>query len=83
MLDIKSKITGSRQEKIDELEKYVEEEYSITPEEYSNVLDVISETRNQIKDDQKIEHYLDSKKKQEESEGLKEQREYLKILLKS
>ena len=80
LLDIKSKITGNRQEKIDELEKYVEEEYSITPEEYSNVLDVISETRNQIKDDQKIENYLDYKK-QEENEGLREQREYSKNII--
>lgn len=80
LLDIKSKITGNRQEKIDELEKYVEEEYSITPEEYSNVLDVISETRNQIKDDQKIENYLDYKK-QEENEGLREQREYSKNVI--
>lgn len=80
LLDIKSRITGNRQEKIDELEKYVEEEYSITPEEYSNVLDVISETRNQIKDDQKIENYLEYKKK-EEREGLREQREYSKNVI--
>ena len=80
LLDIKSRITGNRQEKIDELEKYVEEEYSITPEEYSNVLDVISETRNQIKDDQKIENYLEYKKK-EEREGLREQREYFKNVI--
>ena len=80
LLDIKSRITGNRQEKIDELEKYVEEKYSITPEEYSNVLDVISETRNQIKDDQKIENYLEYKKK-EEREGLREQREYSKNVI--
>ena len=81
LLDIKSKITGNRQEKIDELEKYVEEEYSITPEEYANVLDTISETRNQIKDDKKIERYLDNKQKQEKNEGLKEQREYSKMII--
>lgn len=81
LLEIKSKITGNRQDKIDELDKYIEEEYSITPEEYSNVLDEITQTREQIEDDKKIEKYLDNKEKQEKRRGSKEQREYSKMII--
>ena len=81
LLEIKSKITGNRQDKIDELDKYIEEEYSITAEEYSNVLDEITQTREQIEDDKKIEKYLDNKEKQEKRRGSKEQREYSKMII--
>ena len=81
LLEIKSKITGNRQDKIDELDKYIEEEYSITAEEYSNVLDEITQTREQIENDKKIEKYLDNKEKQEKRRGSKEQREYSKMII--
>lgn len=82
LADIKSKITGNRQDKINELDKYIDEEYSITPEEYSNVLDEISGTRRQIEEDKEIERYLEDKDKQEKIKDSKEQREYSQMIIK-
>ena len=82
LADIKSKITGNRQDKIDELDKYIDEEYSITPEEYANILDEISGTRRQIEEDKEIEQYLENKDKQEKIKENKEQREYSQIIIK-
>ena len=80
--DIKSKITGNRQDKIDELDKYIDEEYSITPEEYANILDEISGTRRQIEEDKEIEQYLENKDKQEKIKENQEQREYSQMIIK-
>ena len=82
LADIKSKITGNRQDKINVLDKYIDEEYSITPEEYSNVLDEISGTRRQIEEDKEIERYLEDKDKQEKIKDSKEQREYSQMIIK-
>lgn len=82
LADIKSKITGNRQDKINELDKYIDEEYSITPEEYSNVLDEISGTRRQIEEDKEFEQYLADKDKQEKIKDSKEQREYSQTIIK-
>ena len=72
LLDIKSKITANKQDKIEELEKYIDNEYSVTPEEYDNILNEIAKTRREIREDNMIEEYLDKKKK----EDAKKQREY-------
>lgn len=72
LLDIKSKITANKQDKIEELEKYIDNEYSVTPEEYDNILNEIAQTRREIREDNMIEEYLDKKKK----EDAKKQREY-------
>ena len=82
LADIKSKITGNRQDKINELDKYIDEEYSITPEEYSNVLDEISGTRRQIEEDKEFEQYLADKDKQEKIKDSKEQRKYSQTIIK-
>ena len=72
LLDIKSKITDDKQDKIDELESYIDGEYSITPEEYDDIQNEIIQTRREIREDNMIEEYLDKKKK----EDAKKQREY-------
>lgn len=77
LLDIKSKITDNKQDKIDELENYIDGEFSVTPEEYNDILNAIAQTRNEIEKDNKIEQYFDSKKKEE----VKRQREYSKNVI--
>ena len=77
LLDIKSKITDNKQDKIDELENYIEEEFSVTPEEYDNILNEIAQTRKEIKEDNIVEQYLDREKKEE----VKRQREYSKYVI--
>lgn len=72
LLDIKSKITDDKQDKIDELESYIDGEFSITPEEYDDIQNEIIQTRREIREDNMIEEYLDKKKK----EDAKKQREY-------
>ena len=72
LLDIKSKITDNKQDKIEGLEKYMDDEYSCTPEEYEDILNEIAQTRREIREDNMIEEYLDKKKK----EDAKKQREY-------
>lgn len=77
LLDIKSKITDNKQDKIDELENYIDEEFSVTPEEYDNILNEIAQTRKEIKEDNIVEQYLDREKKEE----VKRQREYSKYVI--
>lgn len=61
LLDIKSKMNGDLEQKIEELEKYTDSEYSLTPEEYNDILDEISKTRKKIEEEKRIEAYLDKK----------------------
>lgn len=77
LLDIKSKITDNKQDKIDELENYIDDEFSVTPEEYDNILNEIAQTRKEIEEDNMIEQYLDREKKEE----VKRQREYSKYVI--
>lgn len=77
LLDIKLKITDNKQDKIDELENYIDEEFSVTPEEYDNILNEIAQTRKEIKEDNIVEQYLDREKKEE----VKRQREYSKYVI--
>ena len=77
LLDIKSKITDNKQDKIDELENYIDDEFSVTPEEYDNILNEIAQTRKEIKEDNIVEQYLDREKKEE----VKRQREYSKYVI--
>ena len=84
ILDIKSKMTGNKDEKINKLEEYVNTEKTITEEGYKNVLDAISETREEIKNDEMIEKYVDKKQeteKQERKEKSQQQREYSKEII--
>ncbi len=77
LLDIKSKITDNKQDKINGLESFIDDEFSITPEEYNNILNEIAQTRKEIEEENMIEQYLDRKKKDE----AREQREYSKYVI--
>lgn len=78
LIDIKSKITDNKQDKIDELESYIDSENSITQEEYNDILEEITNTRKEIEEDSMVEQYWDRKKKEE----AKKQREYSKDVIK-
>lgn len=83
LLDLKAQMTGVFQEKVEQLEEYIDNEYSITPEEYDNVLNEIYRTRQQEKQEKKIEEYYDLKEKEERKEKVKEQRDYSKMIISS
>lgn len=78
LIDIKSKITENKQDKIDELESYIDGENLITQEEYNDILEEITNTRKEIEEDSMVEQYWDRKKKEE----AKKQREYSKDVIK-
>lgn len=59
LLELKSMLTGNREEKIKGLESYIDGLDSITPEIYNDLQDAISETREKIKGDQAVEEYLE------------------------
>ena len=81
IVDLKSYVTGDLNVKLEELERYVDEEYSMTPEEYNGILDEISSTRDQIeqhKQYRKIEEYKYRKDRYDETN---EQRQYSKEIV--
>lgn len=60
LLDIESKITENSEEKIKQLEAYLDTEYSITREEYKEILNEITETRRQIEAEKTLEKYYNN-----------------------
>lgn len=81
IVDLKSYVTGDLTIKLDELERYADEEYSMTPEEYDRILDEITSTREQIeqqKEYRKIEEY---KYRKDRYDATDEQRKYSKEIV--
>ena len=65
LLNIKAMMTEDKAEKINALETYIDTEQSLTKESYGRVINEISKTREDIKNDQNVEQYLNEKEQLE------------------
>lgn len=60
ILDLKTKITEDFQSEIEELDKYLETEYSVSKEDYKLILDEMTKIKNQIDSKRIANNYYDS-----------------------
>ena len=65
LLNIKAMMTEDKIEKINALNKYIDTEETLTKESYRRVISEISKTREDIKNDQNVEQYLNEKEQLE------------------
>ena len=79
LLNIKAMMTEDKIEKINALNKYIDTEETLTKESYRRVISEISKTREDIKNDKKVEDYLNKKEqleKEKRQTRAKEERKY-------
>ena len=79
LLNIKAMMTEDKAEKINALETYIDTEQSLTRESYGRVINEISKTREDIKNDQNVEQYLNEKEqleKENRQAKAREERKY-------
>lgn len=79
LLNIKAMMTEDKIEKINALETYIDTEQSLTKESYGRVINEISKTREDIKNDQNVEQYLNEKEqleKENRQAKAREERKY-------
>ena len=79
LLNIKAMMTEDKAEKINALETYIDTEQSLTKESYGRVINEISKTREDIKNDQNVEQYLNEKEqleKENRQAKAREERKY-------
>ena len=68
LLKLKTMITEDLQGEIEELDKYLETEYSISKEDYKLILDEMSRIKNQIDEKKIIDNYYDTQENNSEEE---------------
>ena len=79
LLNIKAMMTEDKIEKINALNKYIDTEETLTKESYRRVINEISKTREDIKNDQNVEQYLNEKEqleKENRQAKAREERKY-------
>lgn len=79
LLNIKAMMTEDKAEKINALETYIDTEQLLTKESYGRVINEISKTREDIKNDQNVEQYLNEKEqleKENRQAKAREERKY-------
>ena len=79
LLNIKAMMTEDKAEKINALETYIDTEETLTKESYRRVINEISKTREDIKNDQNVEQYLNEKEqleKENRQAKAREERKY-------
>lgn len=62
LLDMKTMITEDYQEELQEINEYLETEYSISTEEYNEILNAMTEIKNKIDEKKIIEKYYNEQK---------------------
>lgn len=81
LLDIKSKITGNINDKIEGLENYIESSYSMTPKEYNQMQTEIATDRDKLEKEEQIERIVNRQYNLENYERSNEQRLYSKHII--
>lgn len=81
ILDIKSKMTGSLQDKICDLKEFVDKTKILEPEQYNMILDEIAKTMEQDKIEKQIEKAINTKYETDKYNLSNEQRQYSKKII--
>lgn len=81
IFDIKAKMTGNLQDKINGLKEYLDTAQTLTPEQYSRLSNEIVQTREQEKKENEVERVINRKYEKEKYEDSNEQRQYSKQVI--
>lgn len=81
LLDLKSYMTGDFKQQEEDLEEYVDTEFSMTPQEYNDVLNEISRVRGKIEEEKNLEKLMKKKENHEKFEASNEQRQFSKMII--
>ena len=81
LLDLKEYMTGDLKQQEEDLEEYVDTEFSMTPQEYNDVLNEISRVRGKIEEEKNLEKLMKKKENHEKFEASNEQRQFSKTII--